>query len=48
MREWRDFEYSRTKMRTPILETLDAMIARAEQELDVGSNNEHEINFRGR
>jgi len=48
LREWREFEYSRTKMRTPILETLDAMIARAEQELASGSNNENEIYFRGR
>ena len=33
LKEWRDFEYSRTQRRTPVLETLDAMIARIEQEL---------------
>ena len=40
MREWREFEYARTQRRTPILETLDDMIARVEQELAAGSNNE--------
>ncbi|MDJ1421688.1 MAG: hypothetical protein M5U10_07205 [Candidatus Methanoperedens sp.] len=48
MREWREFEYSRTQRRTPILETLDAMIARVEQELVAGSNKEQIISFRGR
>jgi len=48
LKEWREFEYTRTQRRTPMLETLDAMIARAEKELAVGSNNERTVNFRGR
>jgi len=48
LREWREFEYSRAQRRTPILETLDAMIARVEKELAVGLNNKRTINFRGR
>lgn len=48
LKEWREFEYSRAQRRTPMLETLDAMIARVEQELAAVSNNEHEIYFRGR
>ncbi|MCZ7381717.1 MAG: hypothetical protein O8C64_09165 [Candidatus Methanoperedens sp.] len=48
MREWREFEYSRAQKRTPVLETLDAMIARVERGLAAESNNEQIINFRGR
>jgi len=48
LKEWREFEFSRTQKRTPILETLDAMIARVELELATGSNNERTIFFRGR
>ncbi|MFZ3382626.1 MAG: hypothetical protein WA144_01750 [Candidatus Methanoperedens sp.] len=48
MREWREFEYSRAQRRTPILETLDSMIARVEKELTAGLNNKRTINFRGR
>ncbi|MFZ2410438.1 MAG: hypothetical protein WAW23_02590 [Candidatus Methanoperedens sp.] len=48
MREWREFEYSRAQRKTPMLETLDAMIARVEHELAAESNNEQGIYFRGR
>ncbi|MCZ7401324.1 MAG: hypothetical protein O8C61_03795 [Candidatus Methanoperedens sp.] len=48
MREWREFEYARAQRRTPILETLDSMIARIENELAAGLNNKRTINFRGR
>jgi len=48
LKEWREFEYARAHRRTPVLETLDAMIAGAEHEQAVVSNNEHEIYFRGR
>ncbi len=48
LKEWREFEFSRAQKRTPILETLDAMIERVEQELAAGSNKEQTISFRGR
>jgi hypothetical protein len=48
LKGWREFELSRTQKRTPILEILDAMIARVELELAAGSNNERTISFRGR
>ncbi|MCX9009651.1 MAG: hypothetical protein OIN66_00890 [Candidatus Methanoperedens sp.] len=48
MKEWREFEYSRTQRRTPILETLDSMIARVEKELAAGPDNEQTVSFRGR
>jgi hypothetical protein len=48
LKEWREFEYSRTQKRTPVIETLDAMIARVERGLAAESKNEQIINFRGR
>jgi hypothetical protein len=48
LKEWREFEYSRGQRRTPMLETLDAMIARVEHELAAESSVEHDIYFRGR
>lgn len=45
MREWRDFEFLRAQRITPVIETLDSMIARIEDEL---IDEKHEINFRGR
>jgi len=48
LKEWREFEYSRIQKKTPVIETIDSMIAEVEQELANVANIEHEIYFRGR